>query len=1151
MSSDDVVVGGWDGDSIGETRSDLSTGGATGPRRRASTVRVRVSDNRRLDERRLRAALTQLVRAVNVLHQRGLLHLDIKPSNIIVGPGGRLVLLDFGLVRSSRAGESDMKMTLGTPAYMAPEQAAGEPVGSAADWYAVGGVLYRALTGVLPFTGGAADVMLAKQLDAAVHPRTLAPDVPEDLANLAADLLCTDPSGRPSGREVWARLGEQGHETFARSEADSVFVGRRREWEALSHALATASKGTKVVVRLAGAAAVGKTTLVRRVLAEHRDKIFLLDGETFERESLPFVSFDRPVDSLAQVLQRLGPSGLPVQVVEDVRALSRMFPVLGSLVPEGTTAAGGQVGDSRARGAQAFCRLVAWLSTQGRLPLLWIDSAHWSDRDSALLMRTLLSSALIERLLVILSYRRGDGADSPLLGDLDRLERARPEIGWRQLDLLPLPDEDVKSLARALLSADTSDEVVDAIALESAGNPLFVGAICRYGRHLKGDALSATELSLHHVVAQTFEALDSTARRLLETLAVCGRPMSVDMLFSAALLTDEDRVESVEALLNEQMVATHQGKHALMLSVAHDKTRELIVAWIEPEILRDLHRSIAEALARDEEDDPERLMYHFAEGGELARAGTFAVMAAGRALDALAFDSASRLFERAIGYLSDAPANQQVPIRIALADALRRAGDCRRAAVEHLYAADLSAPEARARLRVTAAEILVTSGRLTEGLDIFGDLHQGLDLRPSRRESENSAPELKLREQFGDVLASIEAGLGSRTAPAQVDRLDSHGALARGLSLMLPARSGTFWAQGMLDAYQSGDEAFLVHALGFMAIGRAVGGTLEGLEEAESWMRVFDLGVRRLDRRGLGVARHLFDSITGLVVGDYPKVKRSVARVRGLAERYSEVGDVCLSMTHAVGLERRWMMGGLRTLFEDARRIQRFAPRGGDNFLDVLTESYLALEDLASNAPVDARQRVRAAQDLLDEGYFTPLHYLTLRAMVWCDLYDGESSAAYWRLEGAWPQIRASGLLGFRAWSTEIQLTRGLLMLTAARDGTASSRRAVSQAEKSFANIAMDRSPLGRGGLRQLGEALLEAGSAAPGLREEFREPPRASEVFADGALWLRAAGQRWSASARDENGVEEARRSVHEALAREGVRRPEAFLRIVNINGA
>jgi hypothetical protein len=206
---------------------------------------------------------------------------------------------------------------------------------------------------------------------------------------------------------------------------------------------------------------------------------------------------------------------------------------------------------------------------------------------------------------------------------------------------------------------------------------------------------------------------------------------------------------------------------------------------------------------------------------------------------------------------------------------------------------------------------------------------------------------------------------------------------------MLPGRSGTFWALGMLDAHQAGDEAFLVQALGFMALGRAVGGTPDGLQEAENWMHVFDLGVTRLERHDLGVTRHLFDSVTGLVVGDYPKVKRSVARVRGLAERYAEVGDGCLSMTHAVALERRWMMGGLRTLFDDARRIQRFAPRGGNHFLDVLTESYLVLEDLASNAPVEARQRVRAAQALLDEGYFTPLHYLTLRAMVWCDLYDG------------------------------------------------------------------------------------------------------------------------------------------------------------------
>ncbi len=1147
MGRDDAQVGGWDGDSIGETRPDIATGGAARRPNRSPSVRVRVRDDRVLDLRRLRAGIRQLIRAVNVLHQRGLLHLDIKPSNIIVGPGGRVVLLDFGLVRSFRSDQSETRLTLGTPAYMAPEQAAGGPVGRAADWYAVGGVLYRALTGELPFIGGAADVMLAKQLDPAPPPQTLVPNIPEDLANLATDLLNLDPSKRPSGREVWARIGGDADEIFFEPEDAGVFVGRTREVEALSHALETASKGNKVVVRLAGAAAIGKTTLIRRVLAAHREEIFLLTGETFERESVPFVSFDRPVDSLALILQRLGAARMPAEIEDDIRVLSRMFPVLGTLVSEATGEAA-KAGDSRSRGAQAFCSVIAWLSKQGRLPVLWIDSAHWSDRDSALLMREFLSSNLIERVFVVLSYRRGEGVDSPLLSDLERLERVELQIGWRQLDLSPLPDGDVKALARSLLAEDADEQVVDAIALESAGNPLFVEAMCRYGRHLKGGAISATELSLHHVVAKTFEALDPTARRLLETLAVFGRPMSVDMLFPAALLTDEDRVESVEALVNEQIVATHQGKRALMLSVAHDKTRELIVAWIEPEVLTSSHRSIAEALAQDEDYDPERLMHHFAEGGSLTRAATFAVMAAGRALDSLAFDSASRLYERAIGYLSDAEPAHQIPIRLALADALRRAGHRRRAATECLYAADLSEHGERANLRVVAGEILLSSGRLAEGLEVLRDSLGGVDLRHGRRRSEKLDEELELTRRFSEVLEGVREGVTPRDARQRDSlRLDSCGALARGLSLMLPGQCAPFWAKGVLEAYEAGAEVFLVRALGFICVGRALSGTPEGLEESQRLMVTFDAGVERLGRPELDAGRYLYDAITGMVTGDHQRVKVSVSKVRALAERYGDVADEVVSMSHAIALERRWMMGGLRTLFDDTRRIRRFASRGGNRFLDVLTDVYLALEDLASNAPVQARQRVRAAQDLLDEGYFTPLHYLTLRAMVWCDLYEGEISAAYWRLEGAWPQISGSGLLEFRTWSTELHLTRGLLMLSAARDGTASSRRARSYAEKALEVVSSDLSALGRGGARMLVEALRDAGSTVVPDTQRGGGSLDAYEAFASGELWLRAMGCRWFCDRHDAPALNSARKSVTEALAREGVRRPEAFLRIVS----
>ncbi|MGB1699539.1 MAG: protein kinase domain-containing protein, partial [Nannocystaceae bacterium] len=616
MTRDDMVQGAWSEDSIGETRADVVTGSARMKQPRTPRVRVNVQDGRVLDERRLRSGLKQLVRAVNVLHHRGLLHLDIKPSNILVGTAGRVVLLDFGLVRPLGPDQSQSNMTLGTPAYMAPEQAAGEPVGRAADWYAVGGVLYRALTGELPFVGGAADVMLAKQLDEPLHPRELVKDIPEDLANLAVELLRLDPSKRPSGREVWARIGGDLRVDFLESGATRHFVGRAREIEALRHAVGDAARGKRVVVRLSGASAIGKTTLIRHVLGACRDDIYLLEGETFERESVPFVSFDRPIDCLALVMQQLGQAGLPPEITRDLRVLSRMFPVLGTLVSDGAQDVAG-IGDARRRGSRAFCNIVAWLSSQGKLPVVWIDSAQWSDRDSALLMRAMLSSDIIDRILVILSYRRGEGSSSPLLSDLERLERAQLAITWRQMDLSPLTDEAVRELARASLSEDARDEVVDAIALESAGNPLFVEAMCRYGRHLQDRTSSATRLSLHHVVAEIFEALSPTARRLLETLAVFGRPMSVDMLFPAADLADEDRVESVEALVDEQIVSTHQGERALMLSIAHDKIRELIVAWIEPEVLVALHRSIAVALTREEDYDPEHIMHHFAEGGVL------------------------------------------------------------------------------------------------------------------------------------------------------------------------------------------------------------------------------------------------------------------------------------------------------------------------------------------------------------------------------------------------------------------------------------------------------------------------------------------------------------------------------------------------------
>ncbi len=187
-----------------------------------------------VDLDRLRAAMRQLAEGVSALHTAGKLHRDLKPSNVLVTPAGRVVILDFGLVSDRTRGARDATADgsiMGTPAYMAPEQAAGRRARPASDWYAVGVILYEALTGAWPFTGSVLQIVFRKQQEDPPPPRALAPGIPDDLNDLCVALLRRDPDERPGGEEVLRRLG-----SLPRAPAADVlpsqpsrFVGRAPE----------------------------------------------------------------------------------------------------------------------------------------------------------------------------------------------------------------------------------------------------------------------------------------------------------------------------------------------------------------------------------------------------------------------------------------------------------------------------------------------------------------------------------------------------------------------------------------------------------------------------------------------------------------------------------------------------------------------------------------------------------------------------------------------------------------------------------------------------------------------------------------------------------------------------------------------------------
>ncbi len=139
--------------------------------------------------------MAQLLSAVGYAHAHGVLHLDIKPENVMVTEDGVLKLFDFGLARR-RDEAFDPATMVGTPAYMAPEQVDPRRIDHRSDIYSLGIVLYRMITGVLPFRHG--NLLAAHARDPVPDPRLYQADTPAAVVALVLGMLAKQPELRPN-----------------------------------------------------------------------------------------------------------------------------------------------------------------------------------------------------------------------------------------------------------------------------------------------------------------------------------------------------------------------------------------------------------------------------------------------------------------------------------------------------------------------------------------------------------------------------------------------------------------------------------------------------------------------------------------------------------------------------------------------------------------------------------------------------------------------------------------------------------------------------------------------------------------------------------------------------------------------------------------